>query len=188
MITTVPNQALTLWPEWAFAIAHLGKDVENRSYPLGDLPTPLCIHAGAYIGGATSQHACEAGLEGLFTHASAAGWGLEHGTERGADGPNVWIAGQHEDGRVLSRMFIRKRAILAIAVFDRVEQIGSRLLPLHTDPWVASDCFAWRARDVLKLAEPVRCKVGQQGLWRIKPSHFQKLQTQIADAAVARTG
>lgn len=42
-------QALTLRPHWAYAVAHLGKDIENRSWPL---PAELhgqriAIHAGA---------------------------------------------------------------------------------------------------------------------------------------------
>ena len=49
-----PLLALTLWPEWAYAITHLGKDVENRDWER--LPTwltgrYLAIHAGAHIGG-----------------------------------------------------------------------------------------------------------------------------------------
>ena len=58
------THAITLWPEWAYAVAHLGKDVENRgdtskrSYvPLrGYVGQRVAIHAGAYIGGRPAGH------------------------------------------------------------------------------------------------------------------------------------
>lgn len=27
-----PLRALTLWPEWAYAVCHLGKNIENRQW------------------------------------------------------------------------------------------------------------------------------------------------------------
>lgn len=44
-------RALTLWQPWAFAIAHLGKDVENRTWkPPGDIQGQrIAIHAGKRI-------------------------------------------------------------------------------------------------------------------------------------------
>lgn len=44
--------ALTLWPEWAHAVAHLGKRVENRSWKRDSIiGQDIAIHAGAKIGG-----------------------------------------------------------------------------------------------------------------------------------------
>ena len=43
---------LTLWPEWAHAITHLGKRVENRGWKRDSMiGEDLAIHAGAKIGG-----------------------------------------------------------------------------------------------------------------------------------------
>jgi hypothetical protein len=42
-------KALTLWPEWAWAIVHLGKNVENRSWVIP--PGLYCLHAGMRFGG-----------------------------------------------------------------------------------------------------------------------------------------
>ena len=41
-------KAITLWPEWAYAIQRLGKDGENRSWPLWAwlIGQPIAIHAG----------------------------------------------------------------------------------------------------------------------------------------------
>lgn len=46
-------RALTLWPEWAWAMVALGKDVENRPWqPRGVLlGERIAIHAGKYVGG-----------------------------------------------------------------------------------------------------------------------------------------
>jgi hypothetical protein len=48
MVDIVPTKAITLYRPWAGAIAHLGKDIENRSWqcplPVGDW---IGIHAGA---------------------------------------------------------------------------------------------------------------------------------------------
>ncbi len=42
-------KALTLWPEWAWAIVHLGKNVENRRWVIP--PGLYCLHAGMRFGG-----------------------------------------------------------------------------------------------------------------------------------------
>jgi len=42
-------KAITLWPEWAWAIVHLGKDVENRSWVIP--PGLYCLHAGMRFDG-----------------------------------------------------------------------------------------------------------------------------------------
>ena len=46
-------KALTLWPEWAWAICHLGKNVENRSWVIP--PGLYALHAGKRFGG-RGQH------------------------------------------------------------------------------------------------------------------------------------
>jgi len=48
----LPLKALTLWPEWAWAIVHLGKRVENRTWkPFLPVGTTFAIHAGKHLGG-----------------------------------------------------------------------------------------------------------------------------------------
>ena len=44
-ITELPPRAITLKPWWAWAIAHAGKRIENRSWPTR-YRGPLAIHAG----------------------------------------------------------------------------------------------------------------------------------------------
>lgn len=49
--------AITLWPEWAYAVAHLGKNIENRTWepPDGLLGQMIAIHGGVSIGGRASK-------------------------------------------------------------------------------------------------------------------------------------
>ena len=67
-------RALTLWPEWAWAVCHLGKNVENRSWPIprGMVGETIAIHAGARFGGREIPPAHAAGEIGAV--AFAAGW------------------------------------------------------------------------------------------------------------------
>lgn len=53
-------KALTLWPEWAWAICHLGKDIENRTWVIP--PGLYALHAGKRFGGKglSTQHREEA--------------------------------------------------------------------------------------------------------------------------------
>jgi hypothetical protein len=54
-------KALTLHACWAWAIAHAGKDVENRiwSPPKAAIGTRIAIHAGANPGSAESRADCD---------------------------------------------------------------------------------------------------------------------------------
>ena len=182
----VPRTAVTLWPEWAFAFAYLGKRVENRTWTIRPdlLPLPLLIHGGAYVGGSNTKAALEEGLDGLFHHAAAAGWGLDHTVARAKDGHNVFLSGRHEDGRVLRRTLVARRAIVAAVVIDRVDAIDPSPFVRPEDPWAVGP-YGWRASRVVALREPVRCKTGKQGLWEISPSVFRKTSAVLSDSVLA---
>lgn len=42
-----PTKAITIWQPWAWCILHLGKDVENRTWPTKHRG-PIAIHAAAH--------------------------------------------------------------------------------------------------------------------------------------------
>jgi len=70
-------KALTLWPEWAWAVCCLFKRVENRGYkpPASDIGAPLMIHAGKYIGGRpTSLKEIDRAMEIVCLTAKENGW------------------------------------------------------------------------------------------------------------------
>ena len=54
-------KALTLHPEWAHAIAHLGKRTENRTWrpPEAMIGRRIAIHAGASIAGGRGREAAD---------------------------------------------------------------------------------------------------------------------------------
>lgn len=65
-------KALTLWPEWAYAVHNLGKRVENRTWPI-PVGVWFCLHAGKYVGGSASRAHHQEGLESLAFMANRAG-------------------------------------------------------------------------------------------------------------------
>lgn len=58
------TRAITLWPEWAYAILHCGKDVENRGWRIP--PGRYALHAGRHIGGKPGKEAERAGAVSLI--------------------------------------------------------------------------------------------------------------------------
>lgn len=161
-----PLHALTLHPEWAWAIAYLppelAKRVENRSWIPGRKNQQLqpgdwlAIHAGALgcsrFGGVWGKRLYQM----ILTCRKQ-----ERGT---AD--KLWrVTIQHNDDLghhgCLDGVPMREAtsAIVALArvdYWDR-EQMTS---------WDVEGPWHWRLTDVRVLAEPVPCK-GRQGLWRV---------------------
>lgn len=137
-------KALTLWPEWAYAVAHLGKDGENRTWPLWEsmIGVPFAIHAG------------------MRSVASATGARIE---ELRAFGRSLDLAGVAPTVSVTPRMIEPLRGhIVAIVTCGRpVQHSPSR--------WAANDGqWFWPFTEVRTLAKPVACR-GAQGLWEVPP-------------------
>lgn len=180
-----PTHGVTLWPEWGFAFAHLGKDRENRTWPLPEsfLGKPLAIHAGAFIGGLKSPSAAELGIEGLYTMAERAGWQL--------DAPRL-ILGLPQRGDITARIVGRRgvapfvteldqcivcRSIVAVAIFDTNERYPDPL-PEDAPPWVVGP-YAWKAAEVIALARPVRRQTGSLGIWRLTKEERTAISEQL---------
>lgn len=72
-------QALTIWPEWVWAIMFLDKDREYRGWhpPKDLIGKRLAIHAGANIGGRKGMKARSEGLEAVARMARRAGWTVD---------------------------------------------------------------------------------------------------------------
>lgn len=144
-----PLLALTLWPEWAYAITHLGKDVENRDWER--LPTwltgrYLAIHAGAHIGGRAAKVATKEGLDAVAFMARRAGL----------------------DVRVSPSKVVTS-AIVAVVKVGKVGQVES--------PWAVPDAWQIGFDRVVVLREPVVCK-GAQKLWTPDPEILERLRAQ----------
>jgi hypothetical protein len=154
-------RALTLWPEWAWAVAHLGKDVENRGWapPFWVLGQQIAIHAGRHVGGKPGARYYLAGTDAVREMAVRAG--LDPGPL--AD----WLNKLHRE------LCETTSVVVAVA---RVEAECARYAP---SGWAVPGQHHWRLHDVVALPRPVPCR-GAQGLWVIP--------REVEDAVVAQLG
>ena len=167
--------ALTLWPEWAWAIdlPHpLAKRVENRGYAL-PIGVWIYLHAGKHIGGRPGRPSLESGLRAVERMARDAG--LKATTFLGyRDGGAIAVDRHvHTFGAAeinpLTPGSVR-RPIVTSAILGRFRVL--RVLP----PGVVEDTEGvrgWKVPDSYgnvfeyqRLNQPIPCK-GAQGLWRL---------------------
>lgn len=137
-------RALTLKQPWAGAVAHLGKDIENRSWPppKDAMGTRIAIHAGG-------------GRDGL-AYAMLP--------------PNVSVPPGVNDPRLA---IVAVATVVGATHYDHGGNYGGRLtqnelryLRINQRGWALPHCWNWLLRDIAALPEPVRCK-GRLGLWNL---------------------
>jgi hypothetical protein len=154
-------RAITLRPQWAYAVARLGKDVENRTWPLWrDLEgARIAIHAAR-----DPFKKTELGRMDFYATP------LEG---------SAWKA-------LVPDIDAVRGCIVALAT---VSTLPPALLAAYgTDhDWVLPGCaYQWALADVQPLAVPVPCR-GAQGFWRV-PAPVERLIVRIAaDGACAPT-
>ncbi len=148
-------RALTLWPEWAWAIHALDKRVENRHWriPRGW----VAIHAGAYLGGRPSAPAVLEAMRALGLMSWRAGWRLDAGAHFVKEGREV-------DVPLLAAW--PRSAILGIAHFDGAIERGG---------WAAPGALANHLDEYLPLDTPLPCR-GAQGLWPVPVEYAPTLR------------
>lgn len=152
-------KALTLHPEWAHAIAHLDKRVENRDWrpPASLIGQRIAIHAGKSIGG-------RPGWPARFRAASVVSgiWRSEPCEERSA----LYQRIAHEQ---ITRSAIVATAILGEPV-EVAEAEGERAPESARPEWAAwgdrASRFWWPLREVVTLSTPIPCG-GKQGFWTV---------------------
>lgn len=152
-------RALTLWPEWAWAICHLGKDVENRPYPPPDdmRGRLMAIHAGKMFGGKSTRwnpNTVEAvgrvmDMAEVANHGSYIDWGEK----------TVEFRWRGKEWRLFDADKVPRGAVVAVA---RVSDLS------WWSPWLAKDQEHWFLSSIKVLERPVPCR-GQQRLWRLPP-------------------
>lgn len=149
-------KAITIWPEWVFAMMHLGKRVENRSWPtrkhLGDT---ICIHAGKSIGGVEGHRAARRGIRALLRVAEDAGHTraqLDQDWDLGA-----WIRPGLLDYR--NHPDMPRSAIVGIA------RIANVRAAVPGAPWETGP-YCWELEEVHRFAEPIPAP-GKQGIWTL---------------------
>jgi len=144
-------KALTLWQPWAWAIAHAGKTIENRTWqpPAALLGRRIAIHAGQHY------------------DADAWAWAIEETTAR------------PPDKRLCPRGVVEAVATVTGAVAiagSSVQWVGSlteeEVCELVDSAWFQGP-VGWVLRDVVALPEPVPCR-GARGLWDL-PAEVEAL-------------
>jgi hypothetical protein len=147
-------KSLTLHPEWAHAVAHLGKRIENRSWkpPASIIGEHIAIHAGASVGGRPGRNATGEGLRRLVQTAARAG---------------LWCAASIDDyGRVaVEGERVQTSAIIATARV--VGAIGRDQRPETPPPWADPDADWWWLLEDVRLMPFAVGHKGRLGLWEV---------------------
>lgn len=163
-----PLRAITLWPEWVWAITVLGKPVENRSWwhnlPAG---TKIALHAGKHIGGHPGATAKMMGLRRVQGQSWEAGWssGTSFMNER-LDGLDEYRFERGAERHLVQVAHIPTSAIVAIVTLGaREDRPIVRGTPTG---WAVPGDVHWWFDEVQVLPTPVPC-AGRQGLWTVPP-------------------
>lgn len=137
-------RALTLTPEWAWAVCHLGRRVENRTWapPRAIVGQRIAIHAGK----------ARPDWDAVDLMAGCAGWRVQryaHVYER--PGERLVFPGAK----------LTRGAIVATALLRGAREVSQRAaVGWECGPW------CWDLDDVQVLSTPVPC-TGALGLWRV---------------------
>ncbi len=150
MIQMRNMKAITIHPEWAFAICHLGKDVENRSWqPRLDVGAHIAIHAGRLLGGSHRIDA-QTAIDLVCQSSNLA---------------RVDVAEAFE------LQPINAGKIVAVA------KLGS-FTDSSASPWAAAGYLHWELEDVEVLPNPISCR-GHQSIWTVPPGIVREVEEQL---------
>lgn len=169
--------ALTLWPEWAWAICYLGKRVENRGWKDDRLVgSYLALHAGKSVGGAPRRGAASAGVDAVADMALRAGWEV---AGRHLDDAEPWVEikepGSDYTMPLGTSWGVSRGAVVAVAKvtgFVAPEGDGG--------PWHVPGQWGWQLDEVVVLGTPVAAR-GHQRLWRLPPELLEAVRREYRD-------
>lgn len=160
-------RALTLWPEWAFAIHHLDKRVENRTW-LVPKDEWFMLHAGKYVGGKPGGFHEQDGMTSLREMAWLSGWTPKQAGRVGRPWSCVF---SHPTHTAITAHDPSAPAETCNPILTS-HILGAFRVTRHDAPY-HGDTSGWRVPDQVgnvfeyrPLAAPVPCK-GAQGLWRV---------------------
>jgi hypothetical protein len=195
-------KAITLWPEWAWAICCLFKRVENRGWKPSDaeLGRPLLIHAGASIGGVATRSVDykDRAMEQVCRTAAENGW---HWTRLGRCDFELQAAIPlvHPEFDALvspvvrfNRDLIPCGALVAQATLEKVTWLVHPDLTAQYEirnavpRWGALGARHWHLSDV-KLLDKAHAHAGAQRLWHVPKAVIDAiLPLSGPDANIAR--
>jgi hypothetical protein len=176
--------ALTLWPEWPWAIDlpnedgtgyhPLAKRVENREWeiPIGQW---IALHAGKYIGGRKGRVATDEGLDSVALMGQRAGFETLVRDEWKDGGvvvlrPFLGTWGSCNENGIVPPNSIRRPIVTSaiIGLFRVTRYVGpgdNRPLPDGVRGWKVSDAVG-NVFEYKRLNKPVSCD-GHQKLWTL---------------------
>lgn len=157
-------QALTLRQPYAGAVAHLGKDIENRSWapPKDVIGTRIAIHAG----GARCND------RSLVHHRDTIRVRAHDARRLDFDEPRLAV--------------VAVATVVGATHYRYGGNYGGRLtlreleyLRINARGWALPDCWNWLLRDVIALPEPVPCK-GRQKVWHLPEDVRVEVRDQLS--------
>lgn len=192
--------ALTLWPEWAWAIDLpflLAKRVENRGWaPPAELVGPaapwIALHAGKEIGGAAGAVHTVEGLSAVWSMAERSGleaqvrfggpldsWALRVWRgKRSVQAQNNWSRPNRPDVEIRP---IRTSAIIGLIRVVRVLRPGEEGDEPGVRGWKVPDAYGW-VFHYRPLKSPVSA-AGKQKLWKVDAATAAAVWRQAVDHA-----
>ena len=154
-------KALTLDPVWAFAVAHLGKDIENRKWkpPVALWKQDFVIHAGI--------KSDRTNFNWMVYSAVEAGW---HRRWRSNDEVVFTKGGRTERFNFNEPT---RGAVVAVVTLEGVGERGEGRGWVVGGPWAIRDHEWWQLGNIRPLDKPIPCK-GRQRVW-ILPWEVEQL-------------
>lgn len=156
--------AVTLYPEWAFAFAHFGKNCDNRTWWEEQIRGEwIAIHGGCSVGGVPHGK-----LPPSPRHLQA----IEE----------VRQMAERAAGLVLDASELNYSRVLAEG--RGVVAVGKVRGPIEGEPrgwYIGSPSIGWLFDRVVRLPVPVPCR-GAQGLWELPADVLAAVRAQIAPA------
>jgi hypothetical protein len=164
---------ITVYPEWAWAICCLGKDVENRSWavPAAFIGRTIAIHAGAHLGGDLRDRADAPALRLMAYRATLAGWTWEDVALRG---PVLRRGGVEVVARPEA---VTRSAIVATA------RIASCVRAAWSG-WAEAGYCHWMLGQVRPLPQAIPCR-GMPGLWTVPEDLVAEITRQFTEVRCA---
>ena len=182
-------KALTLRHPWAFAIAHLGKRVENRDWDartadLMGLPQ-LVGETIAIHGGTAPQRPKRAGHWSQLAETNL--W-RQHCEDLQA--VHRTLGGELPDG---AAQYLARRGVSTLTpeafILHGVVAVATISGTTHssTDPWAARGALHIHLTNVITLPEPVQCS-GKQGFWDLGDDLTAIVQARLTPPAPQQWG
>ena len=176
-------RAITVRQPWAWAIAHGGKDVENRTRNIaGEYRGPVAIHVATQIAEASAWS--DPNIEAaLLAHSVTTDWPLTLGHVLAV----VDLTDVHDDETCWRRDFRRLADLYQTdpAAVRAIPDTGSGGLTGRArlcSPWAMGDHYHLALANPRPLATPVPAK-GRLGLWTLPADVEAAVLAQIGDPA-----